>query len=528
MNCMPQLGRTIAWAAGVVALVALRPTLPAAQVQGCPPGLPAGPRPAPFFVASADCQGWVPNNHPLAVGSPELPSGPAMTPEVRAFAEREDIRPLPAPLKARLLELAARPHSYLPLTVFSEADASSRLFQFYLIDTLQFQPNVFTNTIPGINDGTKPTATGPNGDLPAIGAIRLALEPKPGLPTDPNDVRAFIDIFTDVSGLFVINNESGWYEGWMIRDVPVPPIAPPRPNGRAQFHTITAADAAAIAARGTGNNVPGAIFTMDGNAPRFGSLQDVFPDPARTLNTVPFPVSLGTFNALQQSDIHAYWEFNPGTNWVFPHYELPFTGGVPGTFGMGNVSALSLLLGKPAVIPGSGPAGVINDPVPYGDNPDNPRDPDRAEVSNLAEQNRPQAPNPARLETRIRFQPSGVTEETLLDAFVRVASFEPGVTDPAQRLFLAYAYENSLVDQNGDGAISFVEADPNGTSDGLPNTRLYIPATGFNRYAMTRELNDGLLAPRFAPSQRGYVLAGFLTPVQPAVEASKPRDADDR
>jgi len=51
-----------------------------------------------------------------------------------------------------------------------------------------------------------------------LGAVRLVVEPKPGLPTDPKDPRAFIDIFTDISGLFVINNESGWYEGWMIHD----------------------------------------------------------------------------------------------------------------------------------------------------------------------------------------------------------------------------------------------------------------------------------------------------------------------
>jgi quercetin dioxygenase-like cupin family protein len=32
----------------------------------CGPGLPPGPRPAPFFVPSRDCTGWVPNDHPLA------------------------------------------------------------------------------------------------------------------------------------------------------------------------------------------------------------------------------------------------------------------------------------------------------------------------------------------------------------------------------------------------------------------------------------------------------------------------------
>ena len=306
----------------------------------------------------------------------------------------------------------------------------------------------------------------------------------------------------------------------MISDVRVPPIAPPRPDGTAQFGKITAADAVAIAARGSGNNVPGHIFTFDGNPPRFGSVTDVFPDPARQPNTLPHPVSMGAFNAQQQSDVHAYWEFNRSTNWIFPHYELPFTGGVPGTFAAGlqyeNLKDLR------SVIPGSGPAGVTNDKLVYGDNPDNPRDPDRGLLSETG------PGNPEHLEFRNRFIPSGLDQEVLLNAFVRVASFRPDVTDAGQRLFLSYAQEIARVDQNGDGVISFVEADVNGTSDGLPNTRLYLPPSAFNRFAVTREINDGLLAPRFAPFQRGYVLSGFLTQVQPSVPASVPEDADDR
>ncbi|MDQ3196945.1 MAG: hypothetical protein M3Q32_11460, partial [Pseudomonadota bacterium] len=262
--------------------------------------------------------------------------------ELRRFARRGDIRELPAPLKSRLIDLAKRPHSYLPITAFSEAvgddgtgDKPSQLFQYYLLDTNNFQPNVFTTVIPGINDtAIRTAANAANGGLPSIGAVRVTLEPKPGLPTDPNDVGAFIDTFTDISGLFVINNESGWYEGWMIRDIRVPKIAPPRADGSAQYFTMTQADADAIRALGP-NNVPGKIFTLDGQQPRFGSATDVFPDPALQPNIVPFPVSIGTFNSQQQSDIHAYWEFNPGTNWVFPHYELPGTGGVPTTFAGG-------------------------------------------------------------------------------------------------------------------------------------------------------------------------------------------------
>ncbi|MGH9874416.1 MAG: hypothetical protein ACRD9S_18330 [Pyrinomonadaceae bacterium] len=443
--------------------------------------------------------------------------------DTRRFTRRGDIRRLPPLLKVRLIELAARPNTFDPITAFSEADDPSQLFQFYLLDTLNFQPNVFTATIPGINDGVIPTAANAaNGGLPTIGAVRVTLEPKPGLPTDPNDPRAFIDIFMDFSGLFVINNESGWYEGWMISDIRVPRVAPPRPDGTAQFGTITQADFLAIAARGSGNNsVVGNIFTADGNTPRLGSVTDIFPIPERQPNTVPHPVSMGAFNAQQQSDVHAYWEFNRSTNWIFPHYELPFTGGVPGTFAAG-LQYNNYTPNLHSIIPGSGPAGVVNDKLIYGDDPDNPRDPDRGLV------NEEGPGNPAHLEFRNRFIPSGLDQEVLFNAFVRVASFRPDVTDVGQRLFLSYAQEIARVDQNGDGVISFVEADVDGVSDGLPNTRLYLSPRAFNRFAVTREIDDGLLAPRFAPFQRAYVLSGMLSLVNPSVPASVPRDADDR
>jgi len=112
--------------------------------------------------------------------------------------------------------------------------------------------------------------------------------------------------------------------------------------------------------------------------------------------------------------------------------------------------------------------------------------------------------------------------------FARPVSFLPGVTDVGERLLRAYALEVARVDQNGDGAVSFAEADVDGRSDGLPNTRLYLSPTTFNRFFVTREINDGLLAPRFEPSQRAWVLSGFLTLVQPAVPAPIPQDADLR
>jgi hypothetical protein len=229
---------------------------------------------------------------------------------------RRDVRSLPLPLKRRLLDLAGRPATYSPLPAFAEASSPSKLFAYFLLDATGFQPNAFTSVIPGVNDQVPPTATGANGGLPTIGAVRLVLEPKPGLPTDPNDPEAFIDIFTDISGLFVINNESGWYEGWMIHDLIVPAVAAPRNDGHAQFGTLTQADATALAAVGAGNNVPGHTFTKDGNAPHLPAPGDHFPDVQT--NVVSLFLSMGAYNSLQQSDAHSYWEFNPYTNWVFP------------------------------------------------------------------------------------------------------------------------------------------------------------------------------------------------------------------
>ena len=437
--------------------------------------------------------------------------------DVSTVAIRADVASLPMPLKNRLLQLASRPHTYLPQQAFAEATTSSLLFQYYLLDTHGFEPNVFTSVIPGVNDTAMKTATGSNCGLPALAAVRLVVEPKPGLPTDPADVRAFIDVFTDISGLFVINNESGWYEGWMIHDLVVPAVAPPRPDGHAQFGTITAEDAAKLAAMGTGNNKPGNVFTVDGNAPRIPSENDHF--PTVQANVAPIHLSMGAYNCLQQTDCHAYWEFNYTTNWVHPLYELPFTGGfpdklgaAPDAFAHGDIGALQ------SIVPGSGPAGKENKANVYGDDPNRPRDPDLFEADDDAQR-----------EFRQRFIPSGLAREILLDVYARPASFKPDRKNLKERLFKAYAAEVARVDQNGDGVISALEGDVDTGTDGFSdNTRLFLPPTVYNRFAVTREINDGLLAPRFAPSQRAWVLQGTLVTVSPVVPASEGRDGDDR
>jgi hypothetical protein len=404
--------------------------------------------------------------------------------------------------------------------VFNEADPPSQLFQYYLLDTTGFEPNVFTTIFPGVNDHVQLTVTGGNCGLPTQGAVRVVLEPKPGLPTDPANPRAFNDVFTDISPLFVINNESGWYEGWMIHDITVPEVAAPRKDGHAQFGTITKADADILKAMGTGNNVPGHIFTMDGRTPHFPSASDHFPDVQT--NVVPIQESMGAYNALQQSDTHSYWEFNYlGTNWVHPLYELPFTGGFPDNFGQAPNAFQEGEIGDlQSIVPGPGPSGEQNKPQLVGDNPNLPRDPDKFDSDAGFE---------AQREFRERGVPSGLANEIYLDVYERPASFEPQVHNLQKRLFDAYAAEVKRVSGNDEGIITAAQGDIDTSTDGFPdNSRLYLPPTAFNRFAVTREINDGLLAPRFAPSQRAWVLSGVRVPVNPTVPASAGRDADDR
>jgi len=444
---------------------------------------------------------------------------------------RGDVAPLPLALKNQLTRMACRPHSTLPIQFFSEADTPSQLFQYYLLDTNHFQPNVFTSLIPGVNETAMFTATGANCGLPTIAAVRLVLEPKPGLPTSPDDPDAFIDIITDLSGVFVINNESGWYEGWMIHDLRVADIERPGGDGRPKFGTITAQDAARLKQMGSGNNVPGNFFTVDGNAPHFPSPSDHFPD--KVTNVVPLQLSMGAYNALQQSDSHQYWEFNYQTNWIHPLYELPFTGGFPDhratepadTFEDGELGRFA------SIVPGDRIALNFDRrrAVAFGDNPNLPRDPDKFDAEEDSQR-----------EFRERFIPSGVANEVFLNTFERLESFRPDITDLERRLQVAYMAAIQIADVDHNGIISAAEGDLDECNDNcFPATPsdecavsdsscLFLPATTYNRFAVTREINDGYLAPRFAPSQRAWVLSGDVVPVTPSTNASTGRDSDDR
>src|SRR5262249_34081003 len=156
---------------------------------------------------------------------------------------------------------------------------------------------------------------------------------------------------------------------------------------------------------------------------------------------------------------------------VHPLYELPFTGGFPDDFGLapdafqdGEIGALQ------SIVPGSGPAGIVNLPSVFGDNPSLPRDPDKFDGDVDAQR-----------EFRFRNIPSGLAHEIYLDVYMRRASFAPHVKNLQQRLFRAYAAEVARVDTNGDGVISAIEGDIDTASDGFAdNERLFLPPTVFN------------------------------------------------
>jgi len=97
-----------------------------------------------------------------------------------------------------------------------------------------------------------------------------------------------------------------------------------------------------------------------------------------------------------------------------------------------------------------------------------------------------------------------------------------------------------IADTNGDRIISAPEGDidtcnakcfPATPSDQCAvsdNSCLYLLPTSYDRFAVAREVNDGYIAPRFAPSQRAWVLSGTIAKVSPVLPASEGRDSDDR
>ncbi len=396
-------------------------------------------------------------------------------------------------MRETLQTMRSRPHTYDPQDIY-ENNAVESVFRYAVLDNNNFQPNIFTRNIPGINENSELTAA----DANTVGLARMVVLDKPGVTSDPNDPRSHIGVYLDVAGLRNAKSEAGWYEMTLMYTTKIPPTAPARPNGHAQYGTITPEDAAILAAQGTGYNaVAGHVFTKGGVDPRYPGPNDVWPNDVN--NLVTFPLTSGTFNSMQMTDAHHFFELRPETNMVFPHQEFPFAGGVPALHPpLGSYDA-GVLGHYHSIVPGSGPLGKTdNDPKIYGDNPDDPRDTDRFDTIDMKE-----------LEFRLRSVPSGLTEEIHRDVFMRRASFHPEENNLQTRLYLSLPYEYSLIDTNDDDVLSFEELDINGTSDGgQSNERLYFPATVFDRVIIQREINDGLIVPRFANSQRAWVING--------------------
>ncbi|MDP2345318.1 MAG: hypothetical protein Q8O67_30520 [Deltaproteobacteria bacterium] len=422
---------------------------------------------------------------------------------------------LPQALQSRLSELSdcqgrlEETDATYPPQEIRGADGEAFLHGYYLIDSANLK-NPFTSQEAGFNEQCGLAIDEP------IGTIRAVIEPNSDGVVDAADPHSRVELFTDVCGVAVINNESGWYEGWLISDVLIPEVRDADDAGRAPFGFMTQADADALLASGP-DRLAGTVLTDDGLVAA-----------ADFANVVSVPVSLGSWNALQGADAHAYKQLNEHTNFTFPLYEFPATGGLTDGFARGlqygsfDPTQASL----DSRIPGSGPAGKLNNATPsgriaFGDDPARPRDPDRTPDACTVDDASTQQ------ETRLRGIPSGLAKEILLDVHVRLDSFEPNVKEIGRRYVTAYAVRVGALDKNNDGVLELDEIDIDGESVDQPNTRLYLAPNQFNRVVVTRELDDGLLAPRFAPALgRAAVLSGAATFLEVDPDGL-PDDSDD-
>ena len=223
---------------------------------------------------------------------------------------------------------------------------------------------------------------------------------------------------------------------------------------------------------------------------------------------------MGAYNALQQSDCTRTGSSTTRTNWIHPLYELPFTGGIPGTL-RGTARSASCSVDRSRVRARRASRTI---PVLYGDNPNAPRDPDRFDGDETTR-------SASSASASFRAASPTRSSSTSTSGSRRSSRASPF----PQRLFDAYAAEVARVDPNGDGVdLRGRGRRRHARRTASPTTRgCSCPPTSFNRFAVTREINDGFLAPRFAPSQRAWVLSGVRVPVTPPCPLVG-RDGDDR
>jgi hypothetical protein len=141
---------------------------------------------------------------------PPCHPNPSAAQDEATVRNRGDVIALPDPLKDRLARLANRPHSILPLQVFNEADNPSQLFQYYLLET-SVSAQRLHHSHPGVNDQVQLSVTGAIAGCPRSVRVRRAGTQTRAADRSHNP-RPSSTSSTDISGLFVINNESGWYE----------------------------------------------------------------------------------------------------------------------------------------------------------------------------------------------------------------------------------------------------------------------------------------------------------------------------
>ena len=270
------------------------------------------------------------------------------------------------------------------------------------------------------------TATGGNCGLPTIGAVRLALEPKPGLPTDPNDVRAFIDVFTDISRALRHQQRER-----LVRRLDDPRrrradgrrAATRRPRAvrdddRGRTPTCSRRWAPATTS-------PATRSRSDGNAVTLPSASDQFPEQPDQRRA-----DAAEHGRLQRAPADAtphllgvqlHDELGASALRAAVHRRLLGTTSrqPPDALEDGAIGQLS------SIVPGSGPLGVKNAPRSLRRQPEQPARSGSLRCARHRRQGRRGLDT--QREFRLRFIPSGLANEILLDVYVRRASFQtPG------------------------------------------------------------------------------------------------------
>ena len=364
-----------------------------------------------------------------------------------AVAARGDVAKLPQPLKDRLVRLADRPTPSRRSRRSPRRTSPSQLFQYYLLDTTGLRAQRLhrrrsRRQRPGDAHRDRRQLRPADDRRRAPGASSRSRACRP----IPNDPRAFIDVFTDISRLFVINNESGWYEGWMIHDL-ARRARRPRRDATATRSSARSLPADADALAQTMGQRQQRARQRSSRRRRAAAL----PERERSLPRPRRPTSCRSSSAwARTTPCSRATRTRTGSSTTRP------TGSTRSTSCRSPAASRRRRLRRLRTArsarcsrscPGSGPAGVDEQARScYGDNPNLP-----ARSRQVRRRRSTRSASSASASSR-----AASRNEIFLDVYERLASFEPGSPFP-QRLFDAYAAEVARVDTNGDGIISAVE-----------------------------------------------------------------------